>query len=358
MTDLAFACELSIRQLDDLYVSFGEQLEPIERTLSGLGKISPPSNDPRNFVLPVIYGATGAAISASGTVKEFLNKIHTVASTDKAPKDAFEGIIKLLMGHKDDAIDTINGDFLDRSGKINKWKGVHRLLWGHDIFSTGPDNPFVLMIKQKGNVIGGIAQTFRHLLADTFSNQGLPIPFHSFFDYTDDAGKLGNRLLDIAKSATNGGDATEIVKAFGNLFTIKAADIGATGLTWALCSAHNRVMAKDDEAAATQVKAIAYATQFFGKAAIGVVNTGVPFISWPTAVMTIKEIYSLYRLNYKDIAALERVTNQICIENAKLEARVFAMGRNLVSHAAASGYAGELASFDSRMHSLEDFFDR
>ncbi|WP_114393536.1 hypothetical protein [Oleisolibacter albus] len=357
MTDVARACQLSLCQLDDVQSRFGKQITPVERTLGSLGKISPPSNDPRNFILPVLYGATGAAISASDAVKEFSKKIHDIASSGKAPKTAFEHIIKLLMGHKDDAIDAVNGEYINRAGERVSF-GIHRLMWGHDIFSIGPDNPFALLIKQEGSIFGGIAQVFRHLVGDTFSKQGLPIPFHSFFDYVQDNGKLGNRLWDIAKSSTNGGDGAEIVQAFGNLFTIKAADIGATGLTSMLCAAHNRVMNRDDEAAANQVRVIAYSSQFFGKATIGVMKTGVPFISWPTAVMTIKEMYSLYRINYRDIAELEKVTKRIYDENARLEAEVFASGRDLVSHARASGYVLELTEFDSRMRSLEDFFDR
>jgi len=357
MNDLALACELSIRQLDELRDGFAEQTSAVGKALSGLGHVSPPSNDPRNFILPVIYGGAGAAISASDAVKEFMNRIHEIASSGGEPKSTFERVVRFLLGHKDDAIDAVNGEYVDRAGNA-AWFGVHRLMYGHDIFSLGPDNPFALLIKQEGSILRGIAQVFRHLVADTFSNQGLPIPFHSFFDYAKDNGKLGNTLLDLAKAATNGGDGSEIVQAFGNLFTIKAADIGATGLTSALCAVHNHVMNKGDEAAASQVRAIAYSSQFFGKAAIGVVKTGVPFISWPTAVMTVKEMYSLYRLNYRDIAALEQATERLCLENARLEAEVFESGRGLVSHPGARGYLKELKDFDARMHSLEEFFDR
>jgi hypothetical protein len=332
---------------------FPLQLAPVERTLGGLEKIAPPSNDPLNFILPVLYGAAGAAISASEDVKDFLNKIHTIASSKDGSKSTIKRIIRFLMGHQGDNIDQINNTFINRAGK-NALFGVHRLMWGHDIFSIGPDNPFALMIRQEGSVFRGIAQVFRHLTADTFSNQGLPIPFHSYFDYVNEGGALGNRLLDIAEANSNG---APIGQAFGNLFTIKAADVGATGLTLALCAVHNRVMNRHDEAAAVQVKAIAYATQFFGKAAIGVVKTGVPFISWPTAVATVKEIYSLYRLSYKEIAALENVTKQISIENAELEATVFASGAAIVSHADASGYMGELSDFESRVLSLEQSFE-
>ncbi len=357
MNNLACACELSIRQLDALRGGFAEQLSVVERALSSLGQVSPPSNDPRNFILPAIYGGAGALISSSEAVKKFLNDIHQIAQTDDKPKNAFERIVRFLLGHKGDLLDKVDGEYIDRAGNP-LWPGAHRLMWGHDIFSLGPDNPFVLLMRQRGSILGGIAQVFRHLVADTFSNQGLPIPFHSFFDYVGDNGKLGNTLWDVARAATNGGNAADITEAFGNLFTIKFADIATTGLTSALCAIHNHALNKDDEAAASQVRAIAYSSQFFGKAAIGVLKTGVPFISWPTAFMVVKEIYSLYRLNYRDIAVLEQATERLCLENARLEAEVFASGRDLVSHPGGAGYLTELRDFDARMYSLEGLFDR
>ncbi len=353
------ACRTSIGHLEALSGSCGAQFRQIDGALGSLDRISPPSNHPLNYVLPLLYGATGALISSSDAVNKFLADIH-----DAKAKEG--GIIEFLLGHERDNIDTIVPEGGTRRVFVNRLgerigPRVHRLFWGHDIFSIGPDNPFALLIDQYG-FLKGIVQVFRHLIADTFSTQGLPIPFHSYFDYINADGQVTNRLLDFARSASefaksNGHKVTEF-DAFDRMFTIKAADVGTTGLTWAMCAAHNRIMNDGDEAAAAQVKAIAFSAQFFGKAAIGMMKSGIPFISWPTAMMTIKEIYSLYRLNYRDIAALERRTEQLCAENARLEAEIFASGRDLVSHARASGYVHELAEFDSRMRALEDFFDR
>lgn len=361
------ACRTSIGHLEALSGSCGAQFRQIDVALGSLDRISPPSNHPLNYVLPLLYGTTGALISSWDAANKFLADIH-----DAKAKEG--GIIEFLLGHERDNIDTIipagrtRRVYVDRirqgilkEGEKDISLGIHRLMWGHDIFSIGPDNPFALLIDQYG-VLKGIAQVFRHLIADTFSAQGLPIPFHSYFDYVKADGSVTNRLLDFASSASefarsNGHQVTKY-DAFNRMFTIKAADVGTTGLTWAMCAAHNRIMNDGDEAAAAQVKAIAFSAQFFGKAAIGMMKSGIPFISWPTAMMTIKEIYSLYRLNYRDIAALERRTEQLCAENARLEAEIFASGRDLVSHTRASGYVHELAEFDSRMRALEDFFDR
>lgn len=355
------ACRTSIGHLEALSGNCGAQLRQIDVALGSLDRISPPSNHPLNYVLPLLYGGAGALISSSDAVNEFLADIHDAKANEG-------GIIGFLLGHKGDNIDTVRLEgrarrvFVNRFGTDDVPFGLHRLFWGHDIFSIGPDNPFALLIDQYG-VIKGIVQVFRHLIADTFSTQGLPIPFHSYLDYVSADGKVTNRLRDFANSAaefakSNGHKKVTELDAFNRMFTIKAADVGATGLTWAMCAAHNRIMNDGDEAAAAQVKAIAFSAQFFGKAAIGMMKSGIPFISWPTAMMTIKEIYSLYRLNYRDIAALEHRTEQLCAENARLEAEVFASGRDLVSHARASGYVLELAEFDSRMRALEDFFDR
>ncbi|NFV79010.1 hypothetical protein [Magnetospirillum aberrantis] len=372
--DITTCCDLSLRQLDGLSNGLNEEVHSIGRVLSELGNVQAPANHPANFVLPVLYGGLSASIAASDTVNKFLNEIHKTASKTTEPKTVFEKMIRFLFGHSGDNIDKFDlgdGDprFINRMKIVSddgswEWAGqnaeglAHRLFWGHDIFSMSGDNPFALLCDQYG-LLKGIVQVFRHLLGDTFSKAGLPIPFHSYFDYIKDGGRMGNRLLDFAKStaADASGDLTGY-DAFNQMFTVRAADIGTTALTSAACGVHNMIMNRNDEAAATQVRAIAYSSQFFGKAAIGAIQTGgVPFISWPTALMAVKEIFNLYRVSYKEIATLERITSSLAPETDRLEAMVFASGASLVSHPDAFGYIRELRQIESRMDTMVDFFE-
>lgn len=372
--DIATCCDLSLRQLDSLSDGLNEQLQSAGEVLSGLGDIRPPANHPANFVLPVLYGGLSASIASSDAVNKFLEEIHDMASKKTKPKTVIEKIVRFLFGHSGDNIDQFDpgdGDirFINRMKSVRDdgslaWGGqnaecmAHRIFWGHDIFSISGDNPFTLLCSQYG-LVKGIAQVFRHLLGDTFSRAGLPLPFHSFFDYVNDKERMANKLLDFAKSTASdaSGDLSGY-DAFNQMFTIRAADVGTTALTSAVCGVHNMIMNRGDEAAATQVRAIAYSTQFFGKAAIGAVKTGgVPFISWPTAIMATKEIFNLYRVNYREIAALERVTAALGSKTEEMEAIVFASGASLVSYPDAFGYIRELRKIEARMNAMIDFFE-
>ena len=77
----------------------------------------------------------------------------------------------------------------------------HRLLFGHDVLATGkgliPFNPFTLMFEQQG--LAGVLQAARHLIADTMSKQGLPVPGSSFFDIDREDGNPWNKIIDWAQ---------------------------------------------------------------------------------------------------------------------------------------------------------------
>ncbi len=63
--------------------------------------------------------------------------------------------------------------------------------------SLTPHNPFAMMIEQEGSVSGGALQATRHLMADTFSKQGLPFPFSSYLDTQTKNGRPWNKIIDI-----------------------------------------------------------------------------------------------------------------------------------------------------------------
>lgn len=351
------ACDASIRQLEELYRRCGAEMARANEVLQAIGQVRVASNHPLNVVLPLLYGAAACLISTNEQVNKFLHDIH-----DKHANN--DGIIGTLLGHKGDRIDKAllpdgSVEYINRAGTTDIPFGMHRLFYGHDPFSVSGDNPFLVLMKQHG-VLKGVLQVFKHLVADTFSKQGLPIPFHSFFDYPrpgGSGGPVGNLLYDYAQSAANG-SSVNAVTAFGHMFTVKAADIGTTGLNAALCAAHNRLMNRDDRAAASQVRLIAYSTQFFGKAAIGALQTGgVPFVSWPTAMAVIKELFVFANVNLSELRELERITERLAADNLALERQVVVTGSGIASHAKAAEYINEQRRFDKNMVGITSFFE-
>lgn len=353
MTDLYKACIDSVYQLDGIYKNFSKEIEKINETLSNIDNLYVHSNDPFNFILPFLYGCTACLISSSEEVNGFLKKIHD----NYANKD---GLIGVLLGHQGDYMDKMPGGvFITREG-TNSNIGMHRLFWGHDIFSISGDNPFALLSSQYG-IFKGIIKAFRHLVVDTFSSQGLPIPFHSWFDYTikqGDALYVKNKLLDFARKAAteakgSSASSVEINKSFSHIFTIKAADIATTGINSVLCATHNYIVNKRDRISASQVRLIAYSTQFFGKAMYGAIKTGgIPFISWPTALAVLKELYLFSKINLIDLSRLEKMTSELCAKNLQMEKEIFGFGAFLPSYSIVEDYVDEIQRTERGFNSL------
>ena len=100
-----------------------------------------------------------------------------------------------------------------------------------------PYNPFELMYQQKG--LMGIVQAVRHLLADTMSKQGLPVPGSSHLDTEREGGRPWNRIIDWVQglSIEAGGDKKMAQEIYSHMFTIRAQDIAAGGLVASLSDA-------------------------------------------------------------------------------------------------------------------------
>lgn len=344
----------SITTLDDLKLKCSDELSILENLEGKDVSEYQSAISPVDIILPMLYGILGGVISSSEAVEKFCSDIHDSANQDNP--NSFWG--KLLRHHKD-AMDNYNVPdcvFTNRGGEISG-VGFHRLMYGHDPFSPGPDNPFFLMIRENG-ICSGIFKVFQHLIADTFSKQGLPVPFHSIFDFYGENGKLSNGLLDLAKKA--GAEAREagfdcnVQNAFSNLFTIKFSDIAATGLTWALCEIHIALRKIDDPIMISQTKIIGYSAQFFSRSIIMWLKTGVPAISWPTLPMLLKEIYKFYRANWQEIHHLESKTKELVEKNKSLEQAVFLTGKDLPSYNNAIGYIEE---YNNAEKNIDDFIN-
>lgn len=354
MTEASDALERSLEELDRLQHAIG-QVEGRVLSMDNLDVGIIESNmSAADVVLALFYGVLGAVVASSDQLRGFLEHVHDDASV-KHPKTTLG---KLLHHFRDD-IDTVtsgNGGriFMNRDG-VQMGPRFHRVMRGHDPFSARSDNPFFVLTQQHG-LLKGIMQVFRHLVGDTFSKQGLVIPFHSFFDYTKD-GKLSNWLVTLTEKVSKQGDV-HAGSAFNRLFSIHMQDILSQGLTWGLCTAHIKVAGIKDEVRASQIRLTAYGASFFTHATIGMARQGgVPYINWPTFGMMMKELYVLFRLNYKEIKKLEQLTSRIIQANAKLERQVLATGAALPSYSDGRGYADELRGQERRFHDLIDFME-
>ena len=220
------------------------------------------------------------------------------------------------------------------------WEGVgngpHRIFWGHDIFSISADNPIWLSIRQYGPA-KGIWRAVRHLIADTCSKQGLPLPFHSWFDYMavgKGDGKVGNRLLDFCQQYSQavlgrkqGGGNNEV---FNHLFSIHMQDVLSSGLVAASIKAYQTARGISDEDRLIQIRIIAYAVNFYGSAVIGAVQKGIPFINYPCFAALAKNVVQLIHVSNQDIQRLLCETERIALTGSALERREQAVRRELV----------------------------
>lgn len=124
-------------------------------------------------------GLVGVFVATNDDVAKWLEKVHDAASGNPGDCGVVQQMLGSLLFHKEDALDVYAPEegFIARNGE-RAYVMFHRLLFGHDVLATGrglmPYNPFELMYQQKG--LMGIVQAVRHLLADTMSKQGLPVP--------------------------------------------------------------------------------------------------------------------------------------------------------------------------------------
>jgi len=314
----------------------------IERTASDL--------DMYDYLFAVIFGILGAALSTNKSIENFCHDIHEDAG-EKSPKT----VLGKILNHYNEPLDQVEGSFINRNGQKAE-VGFHRLLRGHDPLSFGKDNPFYLLVKGNGLLIG-VAKVFRHLIADTFSKQGLPIPGHSFFDQVKDDGKTTNALREISMNLANN-YPVDGQKYFRHIFTIRAQDIAGQGFVWSTAKAYLYARGITDLTRMRQYKIISYGINFFAHAGIGAIRQGgVPYISWPALAALIKEIAGLFIDSYKEIKILETITDDIRKGNDEIEAQVFATGLDLKTYDNAREYIKELEDQDRIFEDLVAFFE-
>ena len=288
----------------------------------------------------VTAGIIGGLIASAEGIKKYLQKIHDIANTQDNKGDFLQKTLGKIFYHGGDDIDSlINGEFIKRDGSISG--DLHRLYYGHDILSIKKDNPFYLSIKQYG-IIKGILQTFRHLIADTFSKTGLPLPGSSYFDYNTDQG-LKNLFHVLAIEIKRDSSTTlSHQEVYGELFSLKMQHILSQGLTWALITVYINLKNIESETKKSELKLIGYTSNFLTGMVVNYAKYKIPLFNWPTFALMIKEFVKLLKLTKQEIEKLTTITDEIVAKNLEIEKEVFTKGKNLISYEKPECYFEEI----------------
>jgi len=225
-----------------------------------------------DIMFAVLIGLVGSFITTSEKLKEFLRLFHDTPKTGDNPNDIQKKGHKILE-HSGQINDMQDGKFINREGGKVPF-GFHRLFFGHDILSWKGDNPFYLLIKQFG-FLEGLKKAFLHLLADTCSKQGLPVPGHSIFEVKS-GDDVSNLLYEVSKKLNP--EKTQAV--YQNLFTIGASDMLGGGATVLLSEVYLKICNYQNKKSKSIFKMIVHITNFIITAIIGLVKSGIPKINF------------------------------------------------------------------------------
>jgi len=343
-----------------------EKLELIKETISsdlGIDFISidevksDSSLDVIDYFFTLLFGMIGAILGSSEKVEEFFAKCHDAASESQGDYKFIHKVVGNLFHHKKDHIDIKDAQFMNRNGNHAN-VGFHRLLWGHDIFSQGEDNPFKLMINQKGSFLNGILLAFRHLIADTMSKQGLPIPGSSFLDMINEDGKDSNYLIELSKqfSIDSAGNNKMTQDIFSHMFTIRMQDVAGGSLVKILTEIYFKVRKIDDKLRKAQITFMSYAIDFFGQALIGAIKqNGVPYVNIPVGSAMMVSFVKFIYLDNKEINQLTKETNRLIEVNDDI-VLIYELHNDLLNHnVSEEDFINELNNCEGNMDILIDF---
>ncbi|MGN0179144.1 MAG: hypothetical protein ACI4DY_06860 [Monoglobaceae bacterium] len=278
--------------------------------------------DAWDYCYAIAIGMAGVLISTKESFGQYLDQIHKAASGAGGDYDIFQSFLGDMLCHKGDHIDAIEMPFKNRNGG-NAYCIFHRLLWGHDILSIKGDNPYALMFEQKG--LSGILQAVRHLLADTMSKQGLPLPGSSFLDVVDENNKTSNYLIQIAQQLaeeTTGAKAGA-QEIYSHMMTIRAQDVSAGVVVKLVTDLYFCIRKVEDNIRRSQIYLIAYAVNFLGEAVVGCFRqNGVPYINIPLAGAMATSFTQFCYYNNKENKKLSAETDGVHSDVEALEAKV------------------------------------
>lgn len=318
--------------------------------------ISSSNLDAWDYCYSIAIGLAGVFIATNESFAQYLDQIHKSASSASGDYDRFQSFLGNALHHKGDHIDAIELPFKNRNGN-NAYALFHRLLWGHDIFSVGDDNPFFLMINQQG--LSGILQAVRHLLADTMSKQGLPLPGSSFFDVVEGNGKTSNYLIHIAQQLSNEstGTKTSAQEIYSHMMTIRAQDVTAGVVVKFVTELYFLIRKIEDDIRRAEIRLIAYAVNFFGEAALGCVKqNGVPYINIPLAGAMATSFAQFCYYNNRELRSIAAKTEDLHAKVDEIEETINKNPLILPTVTSAEEYISLSANVDSNVDELLDFF--
>ncbi len=360
MTEYEFTLNNSIKELDELYGK-------VNATQGGLGEIdylviekSPSSLDAWDYCFSIAIGMAGTFITTNEELGNYLKDIHDAASGVSGEYSTLQEFLGKLLYHKGDAIDKIPGEKTYLNRELDNAYGLfHRLLWGHDLLDFGEDNPFKLMVNQKG--LMGVLQVLRHLIADTMSKQGLPMPGSSFLDYhkTED-GKLSNYLIKISQelSMSSTGKKNYSQEIYSHMFTVRAQDIIGGGAVTLLLTLYEKIRGIEDSLRNVQLRLISLSVTFFGQAIIGATKqAGVPYINVPLFTGVMKNLVQLYYLSIKETRQLHDKTVKLIDAGSLLCDEVECSSKDIPSYKNGKDYIAELENEEKSVDLLIQYLE-
>lgn len=295
-----------------------------------------------DFVAASVLAIASTVLGTSEKFAQWLNGVHDAASGAGGNADIVQSALGKLFAHKGDAM-----DWMVPRGKneTETYRLFHRLFFGHDPLSTAGlgkdigrrvDNPFLLMFNQEkvdGKNLGmrGVIQAVRHLIGDTFSKQGLPLPGSSHLEYdrmTPNGERPWNYLIDISQrlSEETTGNKAMAEPLYEHLFTVRAQDLAGGTLVCTATEIYLKARNISDGVRKAQVRLLSSAMAFYLQAIAGAVKqNGVPYINAPLGAamamamgdLLIKSNLETYRLG-KETRRLEGETDRLLAEHDNL----------------------------------------
>jgi hypothetical protein len=210
------------------------------------------------------------------------------------------------------------------------------------------------MIKQKG-ILGGIFQTLRHLIADTMSKEGLPMPGSSWLDYDKENGRVSNYLMNIIKDIPKG-EEIKYTDIYSSLFTIKALDVAGGTLASLLAESYIKNRKIEDKLRKAQIVFMVYAINFFTEAAIGASRQkGIPYINIPVGSMMITSFTKFCYLNFEKESQLSKCTKELLAKSDKLIEKYESQLKELNTFDSKDEMLENINQTDSNMNALIDY---
>lgn len=356
MNNYELAYQGSLQQVENSIVNTLEEWQfPSESDIKSIAK-STSALDAWDYCYAIAIGMAGVFIATNEAFGQYLEQIHNVASGASGDYDRFQSFLGDALRHRGDHIDAIEMPFKNRNGG-NAYCVFHRLLWGHDILSIKDDNPFVLMFEQQG--LSGILQAVQHLLADTASKQGLPLPGSSFLDVVDENNKTSNYLIQIAQQLSEEATGTKssAQEIYSHMMTIRAQDVTAGVVVKSVTELYFRIRKIEDNIRRSEIRLVAYTVNFLGDAVVGSFRqNGIPYINIPLASALATSFAQFCYYNNKEIRKLSIETEDIhsVVETLDVKANQGVLTLPMVVSAEMFIEAADTA--DNNVAELLDFF--